>query len=88
MVVSAKFLKARDAVRKARMALQEAERRFDRDRGTDPGATARLIADIKAAEAVLAGADAAAREEDAPAPAVTAEPPLAMRAPQRRFSVS
>jgi hypothetical protein len=64
MVISHKFLKARDAVLKARLALQEAERRFDRDHGMDPDATARLIAGIKAAEATLAGAAAAAKEEE------------------------
>jgi hypothetical protein len=64
MVISHKFLKARDAILKARLALQEAERRFDRDHGMDPDATARLIAGIKAAEATLAGAAAAAKEEE------------------------
>lgn len=51
---SVDFQSARDAVRRAKRALKDAERRFDTDCG--PGNSSVLIADIKLAEKRLADA--------------------------------
>jgi len=60
MITTPDLAKASDAVRVAKRALIEAERRFDTECG--PENTAALIGDIKQAERRLADATAALRE--------------------------
>jgi hypothetical protein len=57
-MISQQLHTSREAVREAKDALKEAEGSFDHDRGLDDAVTARLIADVRAAENALADANA------------------------------
>jgi hypothetical protein len=74
MMMTARLLKARDAVLAARAALQDTEHCFDCDTGRDASATAQLIAEVRAAEAQLTAANAAVTAEHDEMGKVTREP--------------